>query len=68
MPVYYNDGLDDPVQYDRQASFSGAYGAYDLLQEIYNLSGKPTPGKFKNGVDKGDKYFTSDGMARGGVR
>ena len=23
MPVYYNDGLDDPVQYDRQASFVG---------------------------------------------
>jgi hypothetical protein len=23
MPVYYNDGLDDPVQYDRQASFIG---------------------------------------------
>jgi hypothetical protein len=23
MAVYYNDGLDDPVQYDRQASFVG---------------------------------------------
>ena len=23
MPVYYNDGIDDPVQYDRQASFIG---------------------------------------------
>jgi hypothetical protein len=23
MPVYYNDGLDDAVQYDRQASFVG---------------------------------------------
>lgn len=54
--------------YDRKASFGGVYGAYDLLQDIYNLSGKPIPGKFKNGVDKPDNFFTSEGMARGGVR
>jgi hypothetical protein len=54
--------------YDRKASFGGAYGSYDLLQEIYNLSGKPIPGKYQNGVDKDEKYFTSEGMARGGVR
>lgn len=54
--------------YDRKASFGSAYGAYDLLQNIYNLSGKPIPGKFKNGVTENDNYFTSEGMARGGVR
>jgi hypothetical protein len=54
--------------YDRKSGFGSAYGSYDLLQDIYNLSGKPIPGKFKNGVDKPEKYFTSEGMARGGVR
>ena len=54
--------------YDRESSFGSMYGSYDLLQDIYNLSGKPLPGKFQNGVDKNDKYFTSEGMKRGGVR
>ncbi|CAA0126256.1 putative protein [Halioglobus japonicus] len=54
--------------YDRKTGFGSAYGSYDLLQDIYNLSGKPLPGKFKNGVDQNDKYFTSEGMKRGGVR
>ena len=54
--------------YDRKSSFGSAYGSYDLLQDIYNLSGKPIPGKYQNGVTRGDKYFTSKGMARGGVR
>ncbi len=54
--------------YDREASFGASYGSYDLLQDIYNLSGKPLPGKYKNGVDKNEKYFTAEGMKRGGVR
>ena len=54
--------------YDRKSGFGSAYGAYDLLQNIYNLNGKPIPGEFRNGVDKGDKYFTPKGLARGGVR
>lgn len=53
--------------YDRKAS-AGASGSYDLIQGIYNLNGKPIPGKFSNGVDKGSKYFTPKGLARGGVR
>ena len=53
--------------YDRKSG-SGSYGAYDLLQNIYNLNGKPIPGKYKTGVDKGEKYFTPKGMARSGVR
>ena len=54
--------------YDRKSGFGSAYGAYDILQNIYNLNGKPIPGKFKNGVSQGDKYFTPKGLARGGVR
>ncbi len=54
--------------YDRQSVYGLAYGAYDLAQGVYNLNGKPIPGGFKNGVDKGDKYFTPKGMARSGVR
>jgi len=54
--------------YDRKADFGLAYGAYDLSQSVYNLSNKPIPGTFQNKVDKPDKYFTSEGMARGGVR
>jgi hypothetical protein len=54
--------------YDRDATAGGAYGAYDLLQNIYNLNAKPIPGRFKNGVTQKDKYFTPKGMARSGVR
>jgi hypothetical protein len=54
--------------YDRKAGFGGGYGAYDLLQNIYNLNGKTIPGRFKNGVTENDKYFTAKGMARSGVR
>lgn len=53
--------------YDRKVG-TGATGSYDLLQGIYNLNGKPIPGKFKTGVNKNDKYFTPKGMARSGVR
>ena len=54
--------------YDRKTSFGSSYGGYDLLQGIYNLNSKPIPGKFRNGVTQSDKYFTSKGLARGGVR
>jgi hypothetical protein len=54
--------------YDRKTGYNSSYGAYDLLQNIYNLNTKPIPGKFKNGVDQDDKYFTPKGLARGGVR
>jgi hypothetical protein len=54
--------------YDRKSGFGSAYGAYDLLQNIYNLNGKPIPGDFRNGVDRNEKYFTPKGLARGGVR
>jgi hypothetical protein len=54
--------------YDREAGFGSAYGAYDLLQNIYNLNGKTIPGQYKNGVEQNEKYFTAKGMARSGVR
>jgi len=53
--------------YDRKAG-AGASGSYDLLQNTYNLNGKPIPGKFKTGTDKKEKYFTPKGMARTGIR
>ncbi len=54
--------------YDIKSNYHSAYGAYDLLQGIYNINTKPIPGKFRSSVDKNDKYFTAKGMARGGVR
>ncbi len=54
--------------YDRKAGFAGGYGAYDLLQNIYNLNGKAIPGKYKTGVEQNEKYFTPKGIARSGVR
>jgi len=53
--------------YDRKSG-AAASGSYDLLQDIYNLNGKPIPGEYKNGVTQGDKYFSPKGLARGGVR
>jgi hypothetical protein len=54
--------------YDIRTYYSMPYGAYDVVQGIYNLNGKPIPGKYKNGVKAGDKYFTPKGLARGGIR
>lgn len=54
--------------YDRDSIYSQAYGGYDLLQGIYNVNGKPVPGSFRNGQEKGDKFFTPKGMARTGIR
>ncbi len=39
-----------------------------LKEGARHLNGKPIPGKFKNGVTHGAKYFTAKGMARSGVR
>ena len=54
--------------YDMKSIYSLAYGAYDLLQGLYNLNTKPIPGRYKNGVTEGAKYFSAKGMARGGIR
>ncbi|MCX2972881.1 DUF1329 domain-containing protein [Halieaceae bacterium IMCC8485] len=54
--------------YDIKSNYHFAYGAYDLVQGIYNLNTKPSPGGFKNGVDQKDSWFSPKGMARGGVR
>jgi hypothetical protein len=54
--------------YDNQTFYSVPYGAYDLIQGIYNLNGKPRPGSYQHGTDKTEKYFTPKGMARSGVR
>ena len=54
--------------YDRKSGYGSAYGAYDLLQNIYNLNGKLIPGRYSSGVEQDDKYFTPKGIARSGVR
>jgi len=54
MPVYYNDGLDDAVQYDRQASFVGGQISNfreNLLNESQAESLKDLDAE-KNGVLK----------------
>ena len=57
------------VMTGNNSDFFSAYGAYDLLQNIYNINSKPIPGKFKKGTGvKDDKFFTPKGMARSGVR
>jgi len=43
-------------------------GAYDLLQGINNLNGKPIHGKYQNGVTQDEKYFSPKGTARSAVR
>jgi hypothetical protein len=48
--------------------FAAPCGVYDLLQGIYNLNGKPIPGKYQNGVKQDDKYFSPKGLARSAVR
>jgi len=55
--------------YGDNAEFNSAFGAYDLLQNIYNLNGKTIPGKYQQGLGvTDDKFFTPQGMARSGVR
>jgi hypothetical protein len=57
------------VQTGNNNDFISSYGAYDLLQNIYNINGKPIPGKFRPGSGvSSDKFFTPKGMARSGVR
>jgi len=57
------------VQTGNNNDFVSSYGAYDLLQNIYNINGKPIPGKFKPGTGvSSDKFFTPKGMSRSGVR
>jgi len=59
MPVYYNDGLDDPVQYDRQASFIGGQISNfreNLLNESQAESLKDLNTE-KNGILKSRRGF-----------
>ena len=59
MPVYYNDGIDDPVQYDRQASFVGGQISNfreNLLNESQAESLKDLDTE-KNGILKSRRGF-----------
>jgi len=60
---------NSPLYAGHQAENHSPFGLYDVLQNIYNINGKATPGKYQlgnGGVDA--KFFTPQGMARSGVR
>jgi len=45
------------------------YGGYDLIQGIYNLNAKPDIGTYQQEFEPmSAKYYSSQGVARGGVR
>jgi hypothetical protein len=48
--------------------FAAPCGAFDLLQGICNLNGKPIPGEYHSGVTRDDKYFSLKGIARSALR
>ena len=45
-----------------------AYGTYELSANLYNINAKPIPGTFRNEHDQSEQYFSSQGMARTGIR
>jgi len=58
-----------PLYGGMHTEFNSAFGAYDLLQNIYNMNGKSVPGSYAKGTGvSDDKFFTPQGMARSGVR
>jgi hypothetical protein len=60
---------NSPLYAGHKAENHSPFGLYDVLQNIYNINGKVTPGKYQlgnGGVD--GKFFTPQGMARSGVR
>ena len=42
--------------------------SYDLINGLYNVTGKPLPGTLRSENGKGVQYFSPQGMARMGVR
>lgn len=61
--------LNYPINlYDQGLTWSTTYSGYDVQQGIYNINTKPTPGKIKFEITKGEKFFTPKGLARGGIR
>ena len=54
--------------WDVPAPLSTGVASYDLLNNIYNLTGKPNPGSFSLTPDRPVQFFSPQGMARTGVR
>ncbi len=54
--------------WDQGLTYSLAYSAYDLLADIYFLSGKPIPEGISFDMNKPKNFFTAKGMARSAVR
>jgi hypothetical protein len=56
------------VDYSIPTLGSLAYGSYDLLSGVYNINTKPIPGTYSSEHGESLQYFSSQGMARTGVR
>lgn len=54
--------------WDVPAPFGRGIENYDLLNNIYTITGKPNVGSFRKEHGHKLNYFTPQGMARGGVR
>jgi hypothetical protein len=56
------------LMWDVPAPIATAELSYDLINGIYNFTGKPNPGTLVTATDKSLQYFTPQGMARTGIR
>ena len=54
--------------WDVPAPTNTAYGTYDLIANIYNINAKPIPGTYRGEHGESEQYFSSQGMARTGIR
>ena len=54
--------------WDVPAPSNTAYGTYDLIANIYNINAKPIPGTYRGEHGESEQYFSSQGMARTGIR
>lgn len=54
--------------WDVPAQISTTEASYDLLKGIYALTGKGDPGSISTKVERPVNFFSSQGMARGGIR
>jgi hypothetical protein len=56
------------LAWDIPAPQASAELSYDLISDIYNVTGKPNPGSLRSDNGKSVQFFSPQGMARMGVR
>ena len=66
--LYRTQQLYPFVQWDIPAPGNTAIGAYDLKAGIYSINTKPNPGTFTQGHKESEQFFSSQCIARTGVR